>query len=379
MFMTATDYLRSFSVSPDRGFLPAADPDDPLPADFALWEQLLNNWHRIMQRHVVRHQLECLPPFPVASVSEQCLERAFLLLSMAAHAYVHGEDPEATRLPAFLAQPWVVLAERLGRPPILAHASLVLQNWRRMDPDGPIRVENLRPLYQFLGTRDEAWFYLVTVEIEARGAAVLLAMTEALLASEGEQEQEERVAAGLQQVADLLPTLTAALLRMEEGCAPERFYQDLRPLLASFHEVEYEGLEDLQPRSYAGGSAAQSSLLQALEAGLGLLHEEPRSAAFLRSMQRYMPPPHRALIQDLGEKGKRFSEKMATRSAWQARRQQCASAFLDFRNAHLRIVSTYIRAQAGSYGPGHTGTGGTDPMPFLKQLRNDSGQQAKGG
>lgn len=63
-------------------------------------------------------------------------------------------------------------------PPLLTHTSLVLHNWHRLDPSGPIRTGNLACNCRFLGGLDETWFYIATVEIEARGGGVFGALLE---------------------------------------------------------------------------------------------------------------------------------------------------------------------------------------------------------
>ena len=42
--------------------------------------------------------------------------------------------------------------------------------------EADISMENLSTLNNFFDGRDESWFYLVTVEIEARGAAAVVPM-----------------------------------------------------------------------------------------------------------------------------------------------------------------------------------------------------------
>lgn len=75
-----------------------------------------------------------------------------------------------------MAVPLHALAKAEDTPPLLTHMSVVLNNWRRVNPDGPINVRNLKTLCCFLGSDDEAWFYLLTVEIEARGGGVFGAL-----------------------------------------------------------------------------------------------------------------------------------------------------------------------------------------------------------
>ena len=77
---------------------------------------------------------------------------------------------------AGIAIPLSSLAAAEGIPPLLTHTSLVLHNWHRLDPSGPIRTENLACNCRFLGGLDETWFYISTVEIEARGGGVFGAL-----------------------------------------------------------------------------------------------------------------------------------------------------------------------------------------------------------
>ncbi|CAN0593715.1 unnamed protein product, partial [Ectocarpus sp. 12 AP-2014] len=77
-----------------------------------------------------------------------------------------------------IAVPLAALAEAEGMPPLLTHTSLVLHNWHRLDPAGPLRTENLACNCHFLGGLDETWFYISTVEIEAKGGGVFGALLE---------------------------------------------------------------------------------------------------------------------------------------------------------------------------------------------------------
>src|SRR5207302_7669367 len=88
----------------------------------------------------------------------------------------------AASLPTSIARPWVAVAARLGRPPILSYASYALDNWRRLDADGPIALGNLALLQNFLGGLDEEWFVTVHVQIEAEAAPALQATSSVLSA-----------------------------------------------------------------------------------------------------------------------------------------------------------------------------------------------------
>ena len=60
---------------------------------------------------------------------------------------------------------------------------------------------------------------------------------------------------------------------MYEHCRADIFYHRVRPFLKGWPDdgIVYEGVNE-EPKIFIGGSAAQSSLLQTLDAGLGITH-----------------------------------------------------------------------------------------------------------
>jgi hypothetical protein len=124
-----------YGITESRGFLPSPDPLDRLPERYAAWEDVAGNGSTLIMAGRLRRTVGLLPvldPGPLADGRE--LERAMLLLTVLANAYVWGEGPGTDRLPPSLARPLHEVARRLDRPPIVAHASIVLNNWRRIDP-----------------------------------------------------------------------------------------------------------------------------------------------------------------------------------------------------------------------------------------------------
>jgi Indoleamine 2,3-dioxygenase. len=172
---------------------------------------------------------------------------------------------------------------------IIAHASIVLRNWRRIDPTGPMAPDNLRALACFRGGPDEEWFYLVTAAIEACGAHALTSLLAANDAAEA--NQPEALITALNVITETIADMTMELVRMEDHCIHALFYHRVHPFLTGWAEpgLIYEG--DYQdPVGLHGGSAAQSSLLNALDAAMNVPHEHPGTRPFLQAMPKYMPP-----------------------------------------------------------------------------------------
>jgi indoleamine 2,3-dioxygenase len=381
--------LKAFGVSGERGFLPEPDPLRRLPERFAAFEELAAELPRLLPAGRVREAVEAMPAFETPALADEAeLRRAMLLLSFLGHAYVWGGPAPSARIPARLAVPWSEVAAALGRPPVLSYASYALDNWRRLDPAGPIALGNLALLQNFLGGADEDWFILVHVAIEAKAAPLLRAAAPAQAAARaGDPEALERQ---LGAIAESLEDLAASLLRMPEWCDPHVYYRRVRPWIHGWkdhpalpHGVLYEGL-GAAPLRLRGETGAQSTIVPALDALLGVEHEDDPLRAYLREMRDYMPPGHRAFLA-------RLEQGPSVRAAVQALRgahpalgeawEECLHWLERFRSTHLEYASRYIfhQAQQAPANPTDVGTGGTPFMRYLRKHRDETARARRGG
>ena len=164
--------LVDFHVDPERGFLPAQDPIEQLPAYYTQWEQMVTNLPMLLTANRARVMLKRLPVLAVNHLErDEQVERAMLLLSIFASAYVWEQKIPKTHIPHNLAEPLWAVAEMLERPPILSYTSIVLHNWRRLEQVNLLNLENLALQHCFWGGIDEQWFYLISAAIEAAGGA----------------------------------------------------------------------------------------------------------------------------------------------------------------------------------------------------------------
>jgi indoleamine 2,3-dioxygenase len=362
-----TQDLGAYEVDAMRGFLPTRDPLERLPIAYEAWEAIAPEIPSLLATRRLRPAMEglAIPDFRHLEEPFQ-LHRAMLLLSFFGNAYVWGDYEPAARLPRAIAIPWCNLADRLGRPPIASHASIALYNWRLIDNSQPLSLDNLAPLQLFTGTPDEEWFYVTTVAIEAKGAPALLALVKAQSAVQ--TGCSDVVVQSLQQIAKVLEQIQGILVRMTERCQPAVFYQRIRPFLSGWPAggVVYEGVSE-EPQHWAGGSAAQSSLLQAFDAGLAVKHQD-EAARFLDAMWDYMPPPHRKFVQSLavGPSVRQFVlERRLTDPGLCELYNDCIRALAEFRRTHIEIASLYIVKQSPKPEEAK-GTGGSHFITFLR-------------
>lgn len=291
-------------------------------------------------------------------------------------------------------------------------------------------LENLATHMTFTGSLDESWFYLVSVAIEARAGPIIPTMLEAIGAAR--RGDSNKVVECLRIFAERLDEIGGLLERMYESCDPHVFYHRIRPFLAGGKNMGDAGLPNgvmfddgtgEQPYvQFAGGSNAQSSIIQFFDIVLGVEHRptgEKRSDSpapdhdsaqapphgFLLEMRKYMPGPHKRFLEHV-ERVANIREYVTNRRHDRAlviAYDACLAMLRTLRDKHIQIVSRYIiiksresRSDSRSLSPKEAatqrlnlantvrrgnskklrGTGGTALIPFLKQARDETGEPA---
>lgn len=366
--------LGEYAIDAVHGFVPAEDPVDALPTYYEPWERLGRNIAALIMTGRMRPAVESLPvlaPDRLHSSGEQ--ERAMLLLCSLANAYVWATDTPADTLPAPLAGPLHTLAEALDRAPIISHASIVLHNWRRIDAGEPLSMSNIDTQVTFLGGVDEKWFYLATVGVELAGAPGLPLLVRAQHAAAA--EDQAGLTEALLGIRDVVDKVTDAFLDVERWCDHYVFYHRIRPFLTGWSApgLRFEGV-DREPLVLAGGSAAQSSLIQAFDAGLDIPHPHGMTAGFLTGMRAHMPAPHRRFLEDL-EAGPSVRECVERGRGTHPRLGDAYNAAVDalvrLRAQHIGITGRYIKRFQSDQETAK-GTGGSDFVAFLKKSREET-------
>jgi len=279
-----------------------------------------------------------------------------------------------------------------------------------------LTLDNLATLHTFTGTSSESWFYLISAAIEARSTSILPLLLSVLHAVR--RRDIPHLTADLRSLATEIVEMAVLLQKMHAECDPDIFYNSIRPYLAGWNNMSPAGLpngviyEGTKPflanpvhpvdwttgyRTYAGGSNAQSALIQALDIVMGIDHRPtgekkdaggegippPKKHEFIKEMRGYMPGPHRRFLEDLTRVSNLrdfiaeypdCAEGHELKEAYDA----CLAGLRRFRDIHIQIVSRYILVPSGKTvvkkpNPGaETGTGGTQLIPFLKQVRQET-------
>ncbi|OBA19215.1 Indoleamine 2,3-dioxygenase [Metschnikowia bicuspidata var. bicuspidata NRRL YB-4993] len=421
--------ILSFDVSEKTGFLPSEFPVTCLPqAYYKPWEDLVANLPALLLTKRVRGLVDKMPvlsPDHLENVPQ--IRRAYQVLGFLAHAYVWGTSEPSSRIPEQIAAPLVHVSETLGLPPLATYATLCLWNYKEIFPtpageeDQEMDLDNIATINTFTGAMDESWFYLVSVFFEYKGGRAIKFGKQAL--EHAENGNIPALTTSLQNLALAIDHLGSVLMQMEEMCDPHVFYFRIRPFLAGWKNMADVGLNkdgvlygnETSPRAYAGGSNAQSTLIQFLDSLLSINHHstgerpaphseskaEPAKAAnsYLMEMRNYMPRKHREFLEaiDSGSKIRQTVSAHPDNGELSLSYDACLAMTKLFRDKHIQIVTRYVVLQAkkapklGSLltmrsglakkklnDGEEKGTGGTSLLPFLKQCRDETGDPAAG-
>ncbi|XP_054421740.1 indoleamine 2,3-dioxygenase 1 [Pteronotus mesoamericanus] len=389
-----SEISQEYHIDKDVGFaLP--NPEDELPSPYDAWISIAKNLPDLIEHGELREEVEKLPMFSIEDLSGHKLQRlAHLVLGYITMAYVWNQGGEDVRkvLPSNIAVPYCKLSEKLGLPPILVYADCVLANWKKKDPSGPMTYENMDILFSFPGGDCSKGFFLVSLLVELEAASAIKEIPTILKAVR--HQDKDTLEKTLLNISDCLDKAHEVFKQIHKHVDPDQFFNVLRIYLSGWkgnsklpEGLLYEGVSDI-PKKFAGGSAGQSSIFQCFDVLLGIEQNagEASAAAFLQEMRTYMPPAHQKFLQSLesGPSVRKFVLSENDDSLTKAY-NECVKAMCSLRDYHLQIVTKYILIPASkqsktpqtSKDPSEMeskGTGGTDVIKFLKNVRSTTMQ-----
>jgi len=378
--------LADFGLSPEFGYLQHKDPSNSLPPGNESWDEMGKHLPKYLMASDFRARVERLPDFNLSKVNSDAeLRRAMLVLSYIGMAYQWSSNDAAEVLPAKLAVPWFEIGKKLGRPPILSYASYAIDNWYRIDSSAPIELGNIALQQCFLAGQDEEWFILIHIDIEKKAGPALQAIELAQKAVSANDPLS--LSAALSQLRNSISQMYQVLARMPERCDPYVYFHRVRPYIFGWKNnpalpngVVYQGVSEYgnQGQSFRGETGAQSAIVPALDAALGIEHERDELREYLMEMRYYMPPEHVRFIEAVenGPSIRKYVEQNGDEVLLKLINESI-SLLADFRALHLQYAGEYIHAQAQKTpgNPSAVGTGGTPFMVYLRKHRDETRNQ----
>uniref|UniRef100_A0A8C6UR20 Indoleamine 2,3-dioxygenase 1 n=1 Tax=Neogobius melanostomus TaxID=47308 RepID=A0A8C6UR20_9GOBI len=339
-----------------------------LPDYYEVWMDIACNLTHLIESRTLRDVVQKMPELSLHHLhSHRELRLAHLALGVITMGYVwqEGQMAPAQVLPRNLAVPYCLLSQKLGLPPILVYADVVLANWKLKDPNGNIEV-----IFSLPGGETCSGFIIVSMLVEKAAGPGIMVCTSTVPIF---HISTLRLAPVVYVTAHVDPTIFHATLRI--------FLSGWRdnPMLPN--GLVYEDISD-EPVLLSGGSAGQSSSIQCFDALLCVRHYD-ETAAFLARMREYMPAPHQRLIHSLSGSLRDFIMPCSNPDLCRSY-NSCITALLDLRNYHINTVAKYVLVPAhharlsgcplGGVGMAldSRGAGGSNIMGFLKTVRNNT-------
>ena len=343
---------------------------EKLPASFDDIENLASELPKVLANEQIVERVQQLgQEKDISNLSNSELERAMLLYSYVGHAYMWGKKHVENIIPKELATTWFAISEKLERPPILSYASYALNNWKMLDDTKPFDLENIVIMQNFLGGVDEDWFIMIHVAIEYEAKVILSNLKSYFL-------DENLDKSLLEKSLESIKKINSIMNRMPEKCDPFIYYNRVRPYIfgwknnpATPEGVIYEGVEDYngEPQLFRGETGAQSSIVPALDALLGVTHSNDPLREYLDEMRLYMPKEHRELLNGLDEWSENKRKNLSIDEKSRMIINEIINEVHTFRDKHLEYARVYIFEQSltNNSNSNIVGTGGT---PFMKYL-----------
>jgi indoleamine 2,3-dioxygenase len=378
--------LIDFGLSEEFGYLPHYDPAQSLSPGNEEWDHFALDIPKLLMGSDFRKRVKELKPFDISALKgAPDIQRAMMILSYIGQSYQWSDNEPAHTLPKNLALPWYQVGKLIGRPPILSYQSYANDNWRRLDAKGPVECGNIALLQCFLGGQDEEWFILIHIDIEKKAGKALKAIEDAQAAVV--KDDADALEEALENLRASLTAMYQVLCRMPEKCDPYIYFHRVRPYIFGWRNnpslpngVIYEGVDEYKGvgQTFRGETGAQSAIIPAMDAVLGIDHENDVLREYLMEMRTYMPPKHVAFIEAV-ERGPSVREmvKKVNRRTLTSLFNTCVEIVGDFRAKHLEYAGTYIHAQAQATpgNPSAVGTGGTPFMVYLRKHRDETRAQ----
>ena len=360
--------ILNFSIL-ESGFLPNKI-STLLSNEFDDVEHIAKNLPKILANNQIEDEvLNLETEKDISNLSIDELERAMLLYSYIGHGYIWGGTSIEKVIPKNISKTWYKISQKLDRPPILSYASYALNNWKLQDVNKPFDLENIRILQNFLGGMDEDWFIMIHIAIEHEAKEILNNLKTYYLDKNEDQSYLENALVSIKKINQIMN-------RMPEKCDPFIYYNRVRPYIfgwknnpATPNGVIYEGVEEYggNPQLFRGETGAQSSIVPALDALLGVTHSNDPLKEYLDEMRLYMPKEHRNLLNDLDQWSENNRSKSIREDSSVLLSDEIIKEVHTFRNKHLEYARIYIHEQSLSNqnNSNVVGTGGT---PFMKYL-----------
>lgn len=129
--------------------MPIEAPLQVLPPSHKIWDEIAEELPELCRKLRIRQRLDTMPLLSadVNNLPDRMLLRASSIISAFAHSYYYIDTEIPPSLPLSILKPWQEIAQRLHRKEAhMSYIDMSTYNWRLIDPNGPLEVENINLL-----------------------------------------------------------------------------------------------------------------------------------------------------------------------------------------------------------------------------------------
>lgn len=388
----------------EYGFLPKR-PHNVLPINFKCFQNVIDHLeeNKNANGESFRQIIDDLPKYDkqlhsTEYISDTRKRYMYSILCMIMNRYIWCTGVQDAQiysiLPPIIGIPLYEISNYFGIASVLTHAAVDLWNWEIVDTQKPFGLDNIRTFHTMTGNPTESWFYKVMIAIEGVCGNFVRRFPFV------HKYSDEEIIMFLDELASIMNESANLVDRMYDGANATFFFNNLRIYLSgSTNDNLPNGVTiDMSPigqesviLKYKGGSAAQSTLIQAICVFLGIGHDS--GCEFLTEMQTYMPKKHRDYLHVLSQCPSIRDMILASDNVnLKISYNKCIRGLCNFRSRHLGLVKTYIMKFIGpsddvkddikndvkdivdenKNAQGAKGTGGTDPFVFCNGLIDET-------
>ncbi|KAJ3177489.1 hypothetical protein HDU85_005856 [Gaertneriomyces sp. JEL0708] len=386
-----------FTITPQNGFLPTADPLVTLPAEYKVLDDILEEmplekrdgsagllkdgkFGGVVDSESVRKEGERWEKAVTAERDVRVLTALFRDLTFAASAYLLEPCDLSFRLtkdygygrpllPRQIAVPLHIVSTKLGAKPFMEYAqSYALYNYMKRDVSQGLEYENLDLIRRFSGCQDERGFVVTHVTMVAHSGKQVSSILSALDAAA--QNSRSDFTQALKRLLSTMETINAEMETMWTKSRPGG-YTHFRTFIMGTknqpmfpHGVVYEGVSST-PTFYRGESGANDSIIPSLDNFLEVTRYMPQNplTEILRDFRSYRPGDHRQWVAWL----ERRASEVGVRD-YALKDAESAVLYLSlldqtraFRHRHWNFTKEYILKHSSH----PTATGGSPIVSWL--------------
>jgi indoleamine 2,3-dioxygenase len=394
--MYQEDYLQvTYDISPKYGFL--SEPYmSVLPIGFEIFENIINNINtsdhsnfRKLVRELKQHEYDQnYYKTLINTLTSKEKLNIYTIFTFIVQKYVKNHDTsivESKTIPYEIGIVWYESAKEFNLPNVTTYSAVILNNIKNINNTDIISserlfnkddIDSIIPRFSLTNTNCEKYFYAIHIMIEANGKNIIRKM----YFINDHIKSLNSMWAFLIEMKDAIKNFTEIMRLLHKKCDPEVFWYIVRVYLSGYTESNgfIDGLQiehtDIKFK-FDGGSAAQSTLIQAIDIVFNVQHDPKHGKEFLENQRKYMPIKHQNYLNSLKRIHNSDNKNLIQETVNKYNNIYITNAYNDvikqlqvFRLTHYGIVHKYIIKFTANT---HTGLGGL-PFDHLKKFITDT-------